>query len=197
MGFTARAWRDVSAYSPTAEGQYLEKFIGQKWNDIRFPAAAVNPPGAASDPDRDATDGTWLFDGGGTEKLFFQVQIPHGWVSGTDLKPHIHWCKTSSAAGDVVWKMRYRHAAPGQTFSAWSALDTATHPVPDLDTEDHHALSAFSAVALRMNPSGMLLVELSRVGGDGSDTYGADAKLLEFDIHYLADSAGTTNEFSD
>ena len=35
---------------------------------------------------------------------------------------------------------------------------------------------------------------VSRIGGDALDTYGADAKLLEFDVHYLVDSLGSGGE---
>ncbi len=32
--------------------------------------------------------------------------------------------------------------------------------------------------------------------GDNEDTYGADARLLEFDIHYQIDAGGSVGEFS-
>ena len=41
----------------------------------------------------------------------------------------------------------------------------------------------------------MLLIKLSRIGGDASDTYGADARLLEFDIHYQINTLGSELEF--
>jgi hypothetical protein len=40
----------------------------------------------------------------------------------------------------------------------------------------------------------MMHWKLSRIGGDGTDTYTADARLLEFDIHYEVDSMGSSEE---
>lgn len=178
------------------EGELIETHTASRWDDLKVPAASINPPGAASDPDRDATDGTWLFDGGSTEVLFFQVQIPHSWEIGTPLSPHIHWVKTTSAAGTVKWRMNYRVAPIGQVFSAWSADDDATLVVDDNDTAESHALSAFTDIAWAgTGVSTMFLIKLSRIGGD--DTYAADAKMLEFDIHIKSDfPGGSISEYS-
>lgn len=194
--FSKNAW--VNATTPAAQAAVLERVIGPKWNDLRFPAQAVNPPGAVSDPDVDATDGTLLFAASGTEVIFIAAQMPHGWISGTEIRPHVHWVKTTSAEGDVVWGMKYRAAAVGQTFGAWSAEHSAaTLAVSDEDTADHHALSAFPPITLLGGPSTMILFEIARLGNDAADTYAADAKLLEFDLHYQAGAAGSIQEFSD
>lgn len=194
MPFAATDWEHAKVNS--REGALLERWLGPKWDDLRFPASAVNPPGAESDPGRDLTDGTFLFDATATEVLFFQAQLPHGWIPGTELRAHVHWCKTTSAAGAVVWQWRYRLAQPGKVFSAWSTLATAELVISDGNTAEQHALSAFPAVTVNATPSAMLLIELERIGGDSGDTYAADAKLLEFDIHVQTDAMGTVNEFS-
>jgi len=176
------------------EGALIERELAVHWDDLRFPVTAINPPGAASDPDIDTTDGTLLFDASGTEIVFVQAQMPHAWQQNSVLAPHVHWCKTSSAAGTVSWQLAYKVAAVGDTFGAWSSADEAVLVVSDSDTEDKHALSSFTDIQLAVDGvSAMLLIKLSRVGG--SDTYGADAKLLEFDIHYRIDSRGSDTEF--
>jgi hypothetical protein len=38
--------------------------------------------------------------------------------------------------------------------------------------------------------SSILSIKLSRIGGDETDTYNADALLKEFDIHYQIDTPG-------
>jgi hypothetical protein len=194
MSFSASDWEQAKLRG--TDGALLERWLAPKWDDLRFPAAAVNPPGAESDPGRDLTDGTFLFDATATEVLFFGAQLPHGWVSGTELRAHVHWCKTTSASGAVVWKWRYRLAAPGKVLSAWSDLATAELVISDGNTAEQHALSAFPAITVHATPSAMLLIELERIGGDSGDTYGADAKLMEFDIHVQCDALGTVNEYS-
>jgi hypothetical protein len=85
----------------------------------------------------------------------------------------------------------------GQVFTAWSDAIPGTLVVSDSDTADKHALTSFEMPIILGRPSHMFLFELSRIGGDAADTYAADAKLIEFDVHYYAGSAGTINELTD
>lgn len=172
------------------------------WEDLRFPATAVNPPGQASDPDVELTSGLLLFAAAGTELVYVFVQMPHAWKEGSAISPHVHWQKTTSAAGNVLWRLRYKHAPlAGVMDAAWSAPLDITTPVagtPDTDTADYHMLSSFDPdIDMTGYPiSHCILFEVSRIGGDALDTYGADARLLEFDIHYQIDSAGSTQLFT-
>lgn len=169
------------------------------YDDMRFPAAAANPPGQASDPDFDTTNGGFLFASAGTELLFFAAQLPHGWYEGSILGPHVHWQKTSDAGGDVVWQFSYKWAPIGEVmdaaFTDVSASTTIT-ATPDNDTTDEHLITSFGDLdASGRQISDMMLIKLSRLGDDGDDTYGADVRLLEFDIHYEIDSFGSAIEF--
>lgn len=170
------------------------------WDDMRFPASAVNPPGLASDPDIDSADGCWLFDAAGTELLFFQVQLTHSWLLGSSISPHVHWTKTTSASGNVAWRMRYQLAELGSVFSGtWTDLgEETTSAITDNDTANEHLLTAFDDISLSAvdSVSAMLKIELSRVGGSVDDTYGADCKLLEMDIHVERDGLGSEAEFT-
>lgn len=172
----------------------------RQWDDLRFPASAVNPPGQVSDPDFDTTNGGWLFAAGGTEVLFLMAQLPHAWAEGTDLKPHVHWQKTTSAGGDVVWRFSYKWAKKGAVMDAsFTDVDVTSvvSGTPDNDTANEHLITSFGAlVATDVEVSDMLVIKLARIGGDGADTYGADARLLEFDIHHQIDSFGSNLEFS-
>ena len=170
-----------------------------QWDDLRFPASAANPPGLSSDPDYDTTNGGWLFDASSTELLFFQAQMPHAWREGTIIHPHVHWQKTTSAAGDVYWQLDYKKAPiAGVMDAAFTTLSvTSTVPgTPDNDTANEHLISTFGDLDMAGNElSDMLLFKLSRIGGDAADTYGADVRLLEFDIHYEIDGFGSGREF--
>ena len=171
------------------------------WDDLRFPAVAINPPGAASDPAVEAGSGTFLFAATGTELVYLQAQMPHAWAPATIIGPHLHWQKTTSAAGDVVWELAYKWAPINEVMDAAWTIDTVSSTVPgtpDTDTADKHLISSFGALAIDTTDkdiSDMLLIRLSRLGSDASDTYGADARLLEFDIHYQIDGFGSDAEF--
>ena len=176
------------------EGELIERELGVHWDDLRFPVSAINPPGQASDPDVDTSDGTLLFAASGVEVVFVQAQLPHAWKQGSAISPHVHWCKTTSASGTLSWNMQYKLAEIGGTFGDFSTADKATLAISDGDTANHHALSAFTDIVIPSNSvSTMLLIKLYRDGDD--DTYAADAKLLEFDIHYQIDSRGSDLEY--
>jgi hypothetical protein len=166
------------------------------WDDLKAPATAINPPGAAADPDVSADTGLLLFDAAATEVCFITMQMPHGWVEGSVIVPHVHWHKTTSAAGTVAWRLRYRYSNPRAVMSAWSDPITATPtPVADEDTAEKHAISTFGNVQYTDGKISMMwLFELARVGS--ADTYAADAELLEFDIHYQISQPGSALQWT-
>lgn len=182
----------------TINGTLLDtpRYDPPAWEDLRFPASAVNPPGQVSDPDFDTTNGTWLFAASGTEVIFLIAQLPHSYREGTSLKPHVHWYKTTSASGNVMWQLDYKKFPIGEVGdAAFTALTKSTviTGTPDGDTAQEHLITAFSAIDMSGSQiSDMLIMKVSRLGGDAADTYGADCALMEFDLHFQQDSFGST-----
>lgn len=175
-------------------------YTSAAWEDLKAPASGINPPGAASDPDRDTTHGTWLFDAASTELVFIHAQFSHKWKEGTFVVPHIHWYKTTSAAGKVHWEMWYKWFPINNIMDAtWTtAFSTATNP-PTSDTNQgfKHLITSFGEVPCTgKHISDMLIIRLAREGGVSADTYGADASLVEFDIHYQIDTPGSRGQFT-
>lgn len=170
------------------------------WDDLRFPATAINPPGAASDPGVEATTGCLLFDAASTELIYAMAQMPHHWKEGSTISPHVHWTKTTSADGDVAWRIRYRIIGIGDVGPAdWTdggTVYTTVTGTPDNDTAWEHLLTEFTDIELTgQTLSSCILFEVARIGGATEDTYGADARLLEFDVHYQVDSLGSEQEY--
>jgi hypothetical protein len=164
------------------------------WEDLRFPATGINPPGLVSDPDVDTTDGTFLFDAGSTEIIMGVAQMPHSWKIGTNIHPHIHWSPTSTNEGDVLWRLEYQLASINSAFSgSWATLDVLD---AGSGTDDDHLLASWAVIDMSgiSGVSAIMKWRVSRIGGDASDTYTADAKLLEFDIHYEIDRPGSRQE---
>lgn len=161
--------------------------------DLRFPATAINPPGAASDPTRNTTDGSLEFSATATNVISFFVQIPHNWVIGTDLRFHVHWQPTSTNVGNVLWRFTYEIANIGDNFAApvvATVLDASTG-----SATQHLMTDQIRMTMTDITPSAMLKCLVERVGNDGTDTYADAAKLLEVDIHYTCYGNGYT--FSD
>jgi len=185
--------------NPSNRGDFTQlRLFSSKWDDLAAPASAINPPGLASDPDFDTTNGGWLFDAASTEVLFIILQMPHRWREGTIIKPHVHWQKTTSASGDVYWQLDYKWSPIGEVMDAAFTTVYTTSPVagtPDNETANEHLISSFGNVdATGKGLSDMLLCKVSRIGG--ADTYAADARFLEFDIHYEIDSFGSDEEYT-
>lgn len=107
--------------------------------------------------------------------------------------PHVHWSPTSTHTGNVLWRMEYKIADVGGIFpGSFTPLDV-------LDagdgTADTHQLASFAEIAMTgKTVSCMMLILLSRIGNDGTDTYTGTAKLDEFDIHFQVDGFGSNYE---
>lgn len=169
---------------------------GRYWDDLRAPTVAINPPGADSDPGRDATTGWLMFDKDATELVYVTYQMPHGWIEGSEFRPHVHWHKTTSATGTVAWRLRYRYCNLGQAWSGWSDPITTTEAeLGGSDTAEVSQLSSFGGITI---PSGRismnLLCEIARVGS--ADTYAADVALTDVDVHIQINQAGSVQLYT-
>jgi len=164
------------------------------WEDLRFPATAIYPPGV-SDPDFDATHIGWLFDAGGTEVLFFIAQIPHQWKVDSNLKAHVHWMPTNTNTGKVLWRLEYKWTNIDEVDAgSWTTLNVLDSGAGTAYT---HQIAAFASIdGTGKEISSILTIKLSRIGGDATDTYNTDALLKEFDIHYEIDTLGSREEYS-
>ena len=93
------------------------------WDGLQCPADAFDPLGAASPPTIDNTTvpGTWLFSGTLENNLAIVRQMPHRWKQGGAIKPHVHWEKTTTGSGEVMWQWCYSIANVGAVFQAYSA----------------------------------------------------------------------------
>ena len=202
-GVADAAENTVYVADGAGSGMWLEVPFESKWNDVVTSFVGFNPPGGALDaPDVSADDGTLLFDDTDVEVAALFVQMPHSWEVGTVIRPHVHWKKTTDAAGDVAWKLEYKVANAGGDFAATytdlgTFTDTAEGTV-DNDTAARHLITGFGEIDMTgYTESCVLIFKLSRVGTDAGDTYAADAAALSFDVHYLVDSLGSTAEYGD
>jgi hypothetical protein len=165
-----------------------------RWDDLRAPATAINPPGQVSDPDWDNTNGGWLFDAAGIETLWIIMQMPHAYKEGSNIRPHLHWHPTNTNTGNVLWRMEYKwtnvNDVDASTFTTLNSLDAAD------GTALKHQVAIFGEInGAGKTLSSMIIIKLSRIADDATDTYNADALLREFDIHFQIDSTGSRQEF--
>ena len=176
-------------------------FGGMFTVDLLGPATAINPPGAEGDMGKDPSSG-WLTAAHNATQVCFQgYQLPHGFVenhSGGTLgsfEPHIHWHKSTSAAGTVAFRLRYRWANPGAAWTAWSDPITVTTPaISDLNAAEVHALTTFGNITLSgAKISACILCEFARVGSGG--TYGASVFITDIDSHVTVNAPGSVQPY--
>ena len=165
---------------------------------MRFPAQGINPLGTASPPSVDTADpfgGTFLFDAASTEVVAGIAQMPHGWKTGSEIRPHVHWSPVDASAGNVAWRLSYQIANGGDVFPG--SLTTAGIEVDAADgVADKHQVHGLTAIDMSAYRESCVIVwKVERVGGDAADTYAADARFYEFDIHYQITKNGTTVEY--
>ncbi len=196
-----RPFRELALYTRQSHNlpKNLER-IKTKWRSIGFSATAQNPPGQVSDPDFDIDTGGWLFDRNSTEILYLIGQVTTDWREGSAVIPAVHWQKTTSASGNVLWRLQYKVSRVGEVMDAnFTDIDVSTTAdiSPDTDTADLQLISLFENTKeenLQIND--ILVMRLGRIGGDAADTYGADARLLYFDIYVQVDDWGSNNPTS-
>ncbi|MDD4554202.1 MAG: hypothetical protein PHP04_08385 [Bacteroidales bacterium] len=142
------------------------------------------------------------------QQIFFSIQMPHNWKEGTSIYPHVHWTPLSSVAGAVKWNLEYNWqnyvAAGPVAYTSPVTIEIVSSSVASGDL-DKHLITAFSAITTSTpttnNASGkkissILMCRLYRNSSHASDTYGGNAGLLSFDLHYEVDSFGSRSEYT-
>lgn len=163
--------------------------------DLRFPAQAINPPGAPSDPSRDTSTGLLNFSATVANVIAGVAQLPHGRKPDTVLTPHLHvFCNSSpTAPNDVVrWQLQYRFTnINGARPAAYTTL-TVDHTVAAYSGgQPIHQIVAWSdIVGTGLTASSMMEWIITRVATNAADNYPGTVALLEFDVHFTADQLG-------
>lgn len=182
------------------------------WDDLRVATTSTKLEGT-KDPDfakfKDNGAGsqgvfTYWFDAATEEEVYFAVQIPHSYKYGTDLHPHVHWApSTNGGAGEVVsWGLEYCFAEIGGTYGNSNIIYGNAHMPADASlVAFKHYLTEIDIISGSTidSISSMIICRLFRNAtgaGSSTDSFGNDAALLEFDIHFEIDSPGSKTEYA-
>jgi len=177
---------------------YSINSVHDGWDDLRFPSQGINPPGAASDPTVNSTTGLLTFSGTADNVVAGVAQMPHAWKRGSAIRPHIHLRFINAGTRDTRWKFEYDIASVNDDFAnaygTYTAMPTIT--VTNPNNAKTHVIAGFGDIEMTTHrESCVILWRLSRLAA--SDTADTDTKacvLMEFDIHFQTEKAGTPNE---
>jgi hypothetical protein len=169
------------------------------WDDLRFPTYALKVPAQSDAPLPDPDDGNLLFTSTKDSMVTGFAQIPHDWWKGRAMKPHVHFECMDASAGNISMKVDYKMANIGELFpAAWTEVQVIipANGVPLLHDIFGNALLDLTGYRL----SAGIKFRVWRLGATGAgayeDTYDADWKLLEYDLHYERDKVGSGEEYS-
>ena len=130
------------------------------------------------------------------------TQIPHAYKEGTDLHSHVHWVpEVDGASGEqVCWGLEYIWANQGDTYTTTTLIygDSQIQGDTFLVEGRHYYTDLGDIDGTGKTISSMLICRIFRdiAGAGGTDDYGDDAGLLEFDFHYQVDALGSSTERS-
>ncbi len=177
------------------------------WDDIRVPVTSTRR-GGARDPvfkkfldDGASSQGVYAYEfsnpvsAPSEKELFFSVQMPHDYVIGSELRPHVHWTPSTTGAGNVTWLLEYTWSYIHGEFSATTLISSSN---PAMGSTTKHQISSLPTISETPvgtpTVSSMLICRLSRV--QAGNTYAATCWLHEIDFHYQKDGFGSRNETS-
>ena len=144
----------------------------------------------------------WLLDGAATESLRFRVAVPNGYADGTDVRVAIYAAPTTSAAGNVVWRVDFISIDTGTALNAGLTTGTAAAGLAQTGTAEqltifgHTSSTNASATSANLIVTGTtvsdgeyLVVEIVRLGADAGDTYdAADMAVYGVNLEFQVDS---------
>lgn len=193
-------WICTVAGSPGTweEMRVLTSTVTVGWDDLRFPAQAINPAGATAAPTVITTEtgfpGCLEFAGNADQMIAGVAQMPHAWKRESTIRPHIHWSKPTGSSSAVTWELYVRVIGnPGDVAGAWSSAYTGSLVAGDQTVSDGHLLSTFGNVTMTdLEESAILAWRIYRRGSTDADNNAV--RFYEFDIHYQIDKPGTDAE---
>lgn len=133
----------------------------------------------------------WRFRPASNDDLAIICQLPHGWIEGGTLFPHVHWTNNigALAAGNQVqWSLAYSLANIDAAFSTGGnkTTVTATYTAPGAVAQNTHIVTYVPAIGISgvgKTVSSILIAGLTRTN-PGANNYGSNVGLISFDLHY-------------
>jgi len=172
-----------------------------RWEDLRCSSVGINPPGAVSDPGRDATTGILLFSGTADNIVAGLEQMPHGRISGTPIRFHLHLAMaTDNAARATRWKFEYKwynvNGGVPSSYTDGTTTCTLVDKVGGLFISQIHPLVTIDGTG--KNESSLIRYKLTRLANsDAADTHPEAVELEYIDLHYMAAGLGSLAEYGD
>lgn len=178
---------------------YRAKGNTTTWNDLRIEPTARTGAGIGTAPSFAATPWDSLlfgydFANSGGEYLYFNVQMPHAWLEGSDVYPHVHFAPHTTGTGQVDFVIRCSWATPMTGTFTTGTEYTDSYNITSNSQYKH--LIASNATPQSMAGMALSAAAACRITRSSTDTYAGDVSVLYIDIHHEIDSMGSDTEYS-
>lgn len=130
-------------------------------------------------------------------EAYLVTQMPHDWVEGSTIKPHVHCSFPDANLGNFVWGFEYLIASPallpaGGAFTGMT-IETASTAAPAL-VREHHIVALPDIAMVGKTLSSIIMARVFRKAGVAGP-YGSAIFLLHLDLHYQRDALGSRTEY--
>jgi len=131
---------------------------------------------------------TLLFVDSQRDTVHGSVQLPHRWIPGTTIYPHVHWSPMETGTGDIVWGLKYC-LIPTSGASSAVVPDSKAHTISS-NSQFKGVFTTFAGVD--MTGYGVSTVVLFTLWREPTgNTLAGNAAMFDFDLHYQSNSPGT------
>ena len=179
------------------------------WDDEKFPLTAARLDISRGYIDQDYFNGGVKFQTGArypNDPASMVGQMPHSWLQGSEIRPHIHWFQNQNARPNWLLAIKIKNNGTedidetnysNYTFRTFTE-DVYTYTsgglrqittAPSIDMTGIHISAPIHVVLFRDNTNASGLFA-------GSDPYSGKALLYQFDFHYQKDSFGSWEEWN-
>lgn len=192
---------DTVTFGPTTVKSLT--FSDTVWEDLRFPANGINPTGAADSPIRNTTTGMLEFSGTIDNVIAGTAQLPHAWVPGSTIRPHLHLWFTTSAPSNTRWKLEINRADDQTGFEVgYGSYTDGGLPnggiitVANPQNTQKEVLAGWGDLPMTgYRESAVIMWKITRLAAsDAADNHTSLVALLDVDFHYQIGKLGTDNE---
>lgn len=163
------------------------------WNDINMSVQSLslgaNAPGDWTIPTTGLIVKAFTGTGATTQSAHGSMEILHDYKEGTDIIPHLHWCPTTTGAGDVKWQLEYIWIDSAGTLSGSQTISVTVAASGTAGKCERTNIGVLSGTGLKIGSR--LLFRLFRNPADAADTYAADAACFDIGVHYERDTLGS------
>jgi hypothetical protein len=197
IGFTLpNQWGNNNGYSAFDDnGTLTMTGDATVWDDQNFDGLTLGSAASAPEIVSILDSGNLVgygFDGNVIlEQLYGGSELSHGYKVGSNVYPHVHWMPTTNQQGDVTWFLEYTWTNDEEIISGPTTINVTASTSGEAWRSFDVSFPAIDGSSIGLENH--FIFRLYRDPTVDTDTYGADAVLLSFGIHYEADTLGSSS----